>query len=69
VYPEIARRLALSGTVKIEITIGTDGEIKHTNVIGGHPILVNSALEALKKWKYEPAKTESTVLVQFDFRP
>ena len=54
---------------KIEIVIGLDGEIKHTNVIGGHPVLVDAALDALKKWKYEPAKTESTVTVQFDFRP
>jgi|SRR5579859_1788512 len=69
VYPEIAKRMRLTGTVKIEIVIGMDGEIKHTNVIGGHPLLVDTALEALKKWKYEPSKTETTVTVQFDFRP
>jgi len=69
VYPELAKRMRLTGTVKIEIVIGLDGEIKRTNVIGGHPVLVDAALDALKKWKYEPAKTESTVTVQFDFRP
>ena len=68
-YPDMARRMSLSGTVKIEITVGPDGEIKHTNVIGGHPVLVGSALDALKNWKYEPAKTETVVVVQFDFRP
>jgi TonB family protein len=69
VYPEVAKRMALRGTVKIEITIGADGEIKHTNVIGGHPILVDAALDALKKWKYEPTKAETTLTVQFDFHP
>ncbi|PYT80690.1 MAG: hypothetical protein DMG40_12075 [Acidobacteria bacterium] len=43
--------------------------MKHANVIGGHPILVDAVLEALKKWKYEPAKGETTITVQYDFRP
>jgi TonB family protein len=55
--------------VKIEVVIGADGQIKDTKVIGGHPVLVSSALDALKKWKYEPAKTETTATLQFDFRP
>lgn len=69
VYPEVAKRIALRGTVKIEVTVGEDGHVKHTNVIGGHPVLVDAALEALKRWKYEPAKTETTVTIQFEFRP
>lgn len=68
-YPEIARHLGLTGTVKIEITISPDGHVKNTNVLGGHPVLISVALDAVKKWKYEPAKTESTVTVQFDFHP
>ena len=68
-YPEIARKMSLSGTVKVEITVGPDGKVKHTNVIGGHPVLIGSALEAVKTWEYEPAKTETTITVQFDFRP
>ena len=66
-YPEIAKRLNLVGTVKIEITIGPDGRIKNTNVIGGHPLLINATLDALKEWKYEPAKTESLETLTFDF--
>ena len=68
-YPEVAKRMSLTGTVKIEITVAPNGEVKNTNVIGGHPILVDAALEAVKRWKYEPAKTETTVVVQFDFHP
>ena len=66
-YPEIAKRLNLVGTVKIEITIGPDGRIKNTNVIGGHPLLINATLDALKEWKYEPAKTETLETLTFDF--
>lgn len=67
-YPEIAKRLNLAGTVKVEITIGPDGKIKNTNVIGGHPLLINATLDALKEWKYEPAKTETLETLTFDFK-
>jgi TonB family protein len=68
-YPEIAKRMNLVGTVKIEIVVGQDGKIKGTNVLGGHPVLVDSALMALKEWRYEPGTAETTVLVSFDFKP
>lgn len=69
VYPEVARRISLRGTVKIEATVSENGEIKHTKVIGGHPVLVDAALETLKRWKYEPAKGETIVTIQFEFHP
>jgi TonB family protein len=68
-YPEVAKQLRLVGTVKVEIIIGPDGKIKSTNVIGGHPILIDATLTALKEWKYEPAKTEITATLTFDFHP
>ena len=68
-YPEIAKRMALVGTVKVEITIAPDGKIKTTNVVGGHPILITATLDALREWKYDPAKTETAVTLSFDFRP
>jgi TonB family protein len=68
-YPEIAKQLKLVGTVKVEIIVGPDGKVKSTNVVGGHPILVDATLAALKEWKYEPAKTETVATLTFDFRP
>jgi len=68
-YPEVAKHMGLVGTVKVEIIIGPDGKVKSTNVIGGHPVLVDSTLAALKEWKYEPAKTETVVALTFDFHP
>ena len=68
-YPEIAKRLNLIGTVKVEIAIEPDGKVKVMNVVGGHPILVDATLVALKEWKYEPAKTETNLTLTFDFRP
>jgi TonB family protein len=66
-YPEIARRMNLTGTVKVEIVIGADGTIKFTKVIGGHPVLADAVQKALKKWKYAPSSTESTQQLDFKF--
>jgi TonB family protein len=69
VYPEAAKRLAITGTVKVQVVIASDGHIRETKVIGGHPLLVDSVQEALKTWKYEPASSDSAVLLEFHFHP
>ena len=68
-YPQVARHMQLTGTVKIEVTVGPDGQVKNTRVLGGHPLFVDAALDALKKWKYAPASTETTTTVEFNFHP
>ena len=68
-YPEIARKLGLSGTVKLEVVVAPNGSVKDTKVIGGHPILVSAAQDAVKKWKFETASGESTGTVEFRFDP
>ena len=68
-YPEIARKLGLTGTVKLEIVIAANGSVKETKVIGGHPILVTAAEDAVKKWKFEPAAGETTGTLEFKFEP
>jgi TonB family protein len=68
-YPEIARKLGLTGTVKLQIVVAPNGSVKDTKVIGGHPILVTAATDAVKKWKFEPASVESEGTVEFRFDP
>jgi TonB family protein len=65
-YPELARKMNVSGTVKIEVSIAGNGTVKNTKVIGGHPLLVTAALDALKKWKFE-AGDETTQIIAFNF--
>ena len=67
VYSELARRANISGTVKVEVTIAPNGTVKSTKLVGGSPLLADSALEAVKNWKYEPASAESTTIVVFNF--
>jgi TonB family protein len=68
-YPEVAKRMRLVGTVKVQIVIGTDGRIKGTSFVGGHPVLVNAVEEALKNWKYAPSGAETSALLEFNFHP
>jgi TonB family protein len=62
VYPELAKQMNLSGTVKVEVVIAANGAIKTERPVGGHPLLIKSATEALKDWRYEPGPETTTIL-------
>ena len=66
-YPELARRMNVSGKVKIEIVIAPDGHVKSTRIVGGHPLLVQTCQDAVKEWKFVPASEETTQIVEFEF--
>lgn len=68
-YPEVARKMNISGTVKVMVVVSPAGNVKSTKIVGGHPLLVNAAMDALKKWKFEPAGDDSTGIVEFKFQP
>jgi TonB family protein len=66
-YPELARRMNITGTVRVAVVVAPNGTVKEAKVLGGHPLLVNSALEAARKWRFEPAAAESSGIVDFKF--
>jgi TonB family protein len=68
-YPPLARRMNITGTVKVLVVVSPNGSLKNTRVVGGNPLLVDAAVDALKKWKFEPAETETTGTVEFRFQP
>jgi protein TonB len=53
-YPPLARQTRISGTVKLHAIIGKDGTVQQLQVLSGHPLLVQSALDAVKQWRYQP---------------
>jgi TonB family protein len=69
VYPELARRMHLSGTVKIEVIVAPNGTVKEARVVGGHPVLAGAALDAAKKWRFEPSPSENVGVIDFKFDP
>jgi TonB family protein len=68
-YPELARKMNITGTVKVQVVVAPNGTVKDAKIVGGHPVLANAALEAVKKWRFEPAAGESTGVVDFKFEP
>jgi TonB family protein len=69
IYPDIARKMKLNGTVRVQVVISPNGNVKETKVIGGHPILVTAAVDAVKKWKFDPASAETTGILEIRFDP
>lgn len=67
VYPEIARRLHVTGAVKILATVAPNGSVKSVETLGGHPILAQAAEEAVTKWKYVAGPAETKELVELRF--
>jgi len=68
-YPDLARKNNIHGTARVELLIAADGNVKDVRVLGGNPVLAQAAVDAAKKWKYEPASAESTTILKFDFAP
>jgi len=69
VYPGMARRLNIEGTVKLAVVVAPNGTVRSWKPVGGHPLLVNAAVNAMKQWKFEAAPTESSGIVEFRFQP
>lgn len=67
VYPELAKKMHIRGTVKIEAVVRSNGQVKSTRVLGGNPVLVDAAADAVGKWKFEAAPSETTEIVQLTF--
>jgi TonB family protein len=68
-YPDTLKRLYIGGTVRIEAVVAADGTVESTQLIGGNPILGQTAMRAIKQWKYARGKAKETVVVKLDFDP
>jgi len=67
-YPVIAKRMNLSGTVKVVAVVAADGTVKKVEPVGGSPLLVEAAQTAISQWKYAPGG-ESRESVELHFTP
>jgi protein TonB len=54
VYPVLAKRGRIEGTVKLQAVIDKDGKVDKVETLSGHPILEQAAVEAVRKWRYRP---------------
>ena len=71
-YPPLARQARIQGSVVLHAIIDKDGNVTQLEVISGHPLLVQSALQAVKQWRYQPTQlngesveVDTTITVNF----
>ena len=66
-YPEIAKRMGITGVVEIQATVAPDGKVTAVKTISGNSMLASAAQSAVERWRFEPADSQSTVNVQLNF--
>ena len=72
VYPALARQARIQGNVVLHAIIDKDGNVAQLEVVSGHPLLVQAALDAVKQWRYkptllngDPVEVDTTITVTF----
>ena len=71
-YPAMARDAHVGGAVRLRAIIGKDGAVHSLTLVGGHPLLAKSAMDAVRQWKYrpyllngQPVEVQTEITVQF----
>lgn len=67
VYPEIAKRMRVTGEVRLETTVDADGKVLDVKAVSGNHILAVAAEDAVRRWKFEPGSGNATVTVSVNF--
>ena len=57
----------IRGIVRVEAVVKPNGAVKATRILGGNPVLIEAAKDAVTKWKFETAQSETTEVVQLSF--
>src|SRR5437588_11989438 len=55
IYPSLAQRMCIAGSVKIEVLVAPNGSAKSTQTRGGHPVLAQAGGAAIRRCTWEPA--------------
>jgi TonB family protein len=73
IYPQVAKSAHVSGTVLLRCIIGKDGTVQSLKYVSGPPLLMKSAMDAVRQWQYEPTvingkkvQVQTMVSVVFD---
>jgi TonB family protein len=67
VYPELAKRLRISGVVRVAATVSPDGAVTATKTVSGNHMLSAAAEDAVRRWKFVSAPEASTIEIDINF--
>jgi len=68
-YPEDLLKRSIGGTVRLKVFIAANGSVDHVDLLGGNPILGESAVAAVQKWKYAIANSKTIMEISVPFDP
>lgn len=66
-YPEMAKRMKISGSVKVSVTVDASGKVLSAKAVSGNRMLEPAAEEAVKNWKFVAAPATTTEEVEINF--
>jgi TonB family protein len=69
-YPDLAKRMHITGVVKLRATIAAGGAVTLVEPVGGNPVLLKAAQDAVHNWSFAPssAETKEVIELRFDAR-
>ena len=67
VYPPIAKRMKVTGSVLLTVTVEANGHVKSADAVMGEHLLIEAARIAVEKWKFEPAESQTFEDVELQF--
>jgi TonB family protein len=68
-YPKDLQERSIGGVVRLKVVVAANGGVEHVEVVGGNPILGESAAVAVRKWKYAAASSKTTMEISVPFDP
>lgn len=67
IYPELAKRMRISGIVKVQATVDAEGKVTDAKAVSGNHVLGAAAEDAVRKWRFEPGAGVSTIELDINF--
>ena len=67
VYPELAKRMRISGEVQVQATVDATGKVPDVKPVSGNHALEIAAEDAVRQWKFASGDGDSVVTVSLNF--
>lgn len=68
-YPSILKSKGIGGTVRLKVFVKPDGSVRDSEVLGGNPILAESAQKSVSQWKFSAGSSETAIELSVTFDP
>jgi TonB family protein len=68
-YSELLKHAQIGGLVRLKVTVSPEGKVTNVDVVGGNPILAESASSAVTKWKFVPGPSQTVEDISISFSP